>query len=113
MKGKRWALWPFGITSKESNTNAHSSPSFDQLFRERKRGEFLERENSVITAMSLGYAEKLSYIEDVGKVGMSEIFDPLHVLQEKVRIFSPIPSFSLVFSCACPCVASPVGVLVE
>ncbi|KAL6999116.1 ditrans,polycis-polyprenyl diphosphate synthase [Sarracenia purpurea var. burkii] len=26
--------------------------------------------------MSLGYAEKLSYIEDVGKVGMSEIFDP-------------------------------------
>ncbi|RVW50193.1 hypothetical protein CK203_088028 [Vitis vinifera] len=43
--------------------------------------------------MSLGYAEKLSYIEDVGKVGMSEIFDPLHVLQEKVKIFSPIPSF--------------------
>lgn len=35
--------------------------------------------------MSLGYAEKLSYIEDVGKVGMSEIFDPLHVLQEKIE----------------------------
>ncbi|THG05629.1 hypothetical protein TEA_000814 [Camellia sinensis var. sinensis] len=34
--------------------------------------------------MSLGYAEKLSYIEDVGKVGMSEIFDPPPVLQEKV-----------------------------
>ena len=34
--------------------------------------------------MSLGYAEKLSYIEDVGKVGMSEIFDPPRVLQEKV-----------------------------
>lgn len=35
--------------------------------------------------MSLGYAEKLSYIEDVGKVGMSEIFEPLHVLQEKIE----------------------------
>ncbi|RVX14707.1 hypothetical protein CK203_011976 [Vitis vinifera] len=45
--------------------------------------------------MSLGYAEKLSYIEDVGKVGMSEIFDPLHVLQEKVKNFL---SHSLVFS---------------
>ncbi|KAK3013168.1 hypothetical protein RJ639_007887 [Escallonia herrerae] len=33
--------------------------------------------------MSLGYAEKLSYIEDVGNVGMSEFFDPPHVLQEK------------------------------
>ncbi|CAL5390271.1 unnamed protein product [Camellia sinensis] len=35
--------------------------------------------------MSLGYAEKLSYIEDVGKVGMSEIFDPPPVLQEKIE----------------------------
>ncbi|XP_015900384.3 NAD-dependent protein deacetylase SRT1 isoform X1 [Ziziphus jujuba] len=35
--------------------------------------------------MSLGYAEKLSYIEDVGKVGMTEYFDPPHVLQEKVE----------------------------
>ncbi|CAK9148870.1 unnamed protein product [Ilex paraguariensis] len=35
--------------------------------------------------MSLGYAEKLSYIEDVGKVGMSEIFDPPDVLQEKIE----------------------------
>ncbi|XP_057485294.1 NAD-dependent protein deacetylase SRT1-like [Actinidia eriantha] len=35
--------------------------------------------------MSLGYAEKLSYIEDVGKVGMSEIFDPPRVLQEKIE----------------------------
>ncbi|KAJ0053939.1 hypothetical protein Pint_01825 [Pistacia integerrima] len=33
--------------------------------------------------MSLGYAEKLSYREDVGSVGMSEIFDPPHVLQQK------------------------------
>uniref|UniRef100_A0A0A0K316 Uncharacterized protein n=1 Tax=Cucumis sativus TaxID=3659 RepID=A0A0A0K316_CUCSA len=36
--------------------------------------------------MSLGYAEKLSYIEDVGKVGMTEHFDPPHVLEEKVDI---------------------------
>ncbi|XP_031274522.1 NAD-dependent protein deacetylase SRT1-like isoform X2 [Pistacia vera] len=34
--------------------------------------------------MSLGYAEKLSYREDVGAVGMSEIFDPPHVLQQKI-----------------------------
>ncbi|VFQ82494.1 unnamed protein product [Cuscuta campestris] len=33
--------------------------------------------------MSLGYAEKLSYIEDVGSVGMTEYYDPPHVLQEK------------------------------
>ncbi|KAK7842277.1 nad-dependent protein deacetylase srt1 [Quercus suber] len=35
--------------------------------------------------MSLGYAEKLSYIEDVGNVGMTEYFDPPHVLQEKIE----------------------------
>ncbi|XP_058115228.1 NAD-dependent protein deacetylase SRT1-like isoform X1 [Magnolia sinica] len=35
--------------------------------------------------MSLGYAEKLSYREDVGKVGMSEIFDPPHLLQRKIE----------------------------
>ncbi|XP_021906115.1 NAD-dependent protein deacetylase SRT1 [Carica papaya] len=35
--------------------------------------------------MSLGYAEKLSYIEDVGKVGMAEFFDPPHVLQDKIE----------------------------
>lgn len=34
--------------------------------------------------MSLGYAEKLSFIEDVGQVGMAEFFDPSHVLQCKV-----------------------------
>ncbi|KAJ0751384.1 hypothetical protein HanLR1_Chr05g0192871 [Helianthus annuus] len=34
--------------------------------------------------MSLGYAEKLSYIEDVGNVGMTEIHDPPHILQEKL-----------------------------
>ncbi|XP_041996275.1 NAD-dependent protein deacetylase SRT1-like [Salvia splendens] len=35
--------------------------------------------------MSLGYAEKLSFIEDVGNVGMAEFFDPSHVFQEKVE----------------------------
>ncbi|KAG8365155.1 hypothetical protein BUALT_Bualt18G0074900 [Buddleja alternifolia] len=35
--------------------------------------------------MSLGYAEKLSFIEDVGNVGMTEFFDSSHVLQEKVE----------------------------
>nr|XP_043607016.1 NAD-dependent protein deacetylase SRT1 [Erigeron canadensis] len=35
--------------------------------------------------MSLGYAEKLSYIEDVGNVGMSEIFDPPNILQTKIE----------------------------
>lgn len=39
--------------------------------------------------MSLGYAEKLSFIEDVGQVGMTELFDSAHVLQDKVRVFFP------------------------
>lgn len=41
------------------------------------------------STMSLGYAEKLSYIEDVGNVGMVEYFDPSHVLREKVGPLSP------------------------
>lgn len=35
--------------------------------------------------MSLGYANKLSYIEDVGNVGMTELFDPPHILQDKIE----------------------------
>ncbi|XAR68250.1 hypothetical protein NMG60_11003319 [Bertholletia excelsa] len=35
--------------------------------------------------MSLGYAEKLSYKEDVGTVGMSEIFDSPQVLKRKIE----------------------------
>ncbi|CAA7062665.1 unnamed protein product [Microthlaspi erraticum] len=35
--------------------------------------------------MSLGYAEKLSFIEDVGQVGMAEFFDPSNVLQCKIN----------------------------
>nr|ATG71263.1 sirtuin 1 [Juniperus phoenicea] len=35
--------------------------------------------------MSLGYAEKLSYREDIGNVGMSELFDPPYILQAKIE----------------------------
>nr|XP_033509185.1 NAD-dependent protein deacetylase SRT1 isoform X2 [Nicotiana tomentosiformis] len=35
--------------------------------------------------MSLGYAEKLSFIEDVGNVGMTEYFDPPYILQDKIE----------------------------
>ncbi|XP_030478610.2 NAD-dependent protein deacetylase SRT1 isoform X1 [Cannabis sativa] len=35
--------------------------------------------------MSLGYAEKLSFIEDVGQVGMTEHFDSSNILQEKIE----------------------------
>ncbi|XP_031492992.1 NAD-dependent protein deacetylase SRT1-like isoform X1 [Nymphaea colorata] len=35
--------------------------------------------------MSLGYAERLSYREDVGKVGMAEVFDPPDVMQKKIQ----------------------------
>ncbi|KAL9999827.1 putative histone deacetylase [Helianthus debilis subsp. tardiflorus] len=35
--------------------------------------------------MSLGYAQKLSYKEDVGDVGMSEFFDTQDVLQHKIK----------------------------
>ncbi|XP_044487592.1 NAD-dependent protein deacetylase SRT1 [Mangifera indica] len=35
--------------------------------------------------MSLGYAEKLSFIEDVGNVGMTELFDTPQLLQEKIE----------------------------
>ncbi|KAM7277649.1 hypothetical protein ACFE04_004783 [Oxalis oulophora] len=35
--------------------------------------------------MSLGYAEKLSFIEDVGQVGMTEFFDSPQLLQDKIE----------------------------
>lgn len=38
--------------------------------------------------MSLGYAEKLSYREDVGTVGMPEKFDSPKLLQGKVDCFA-------------------------
>ncbi|KAK3199990.1 hypothetical protein Dsin_023405 [Dipteronia sinensis] len=40
--------------------------------------------------MSLGYAEKLSFIEDVGNVGMTEFFDPPKVLLEKIEQLSKL-----------------------
>ena len=52
--------------------------------------------------MSLGYAEKLSYREDVGSVGMPEMFDSPNLLQGKVdhvacyQTFFPL--FALVVS---------------
>ena len=51
--------------------------------------------------MSLGYAEKLSFIEDVGNVGMAEFFDPSHVFQEKVKIFLGVSLFYFVFWLHC------------
>lgn len=59
--------------------------------------------------MSLGFAEKLSYKENVGSVGMSEIFDPPHVLQQKVRFqYIPTCRFS---SDNCLCVACAILLL--
>lgn len=49
--------------------------------------------------MSLGYAEKLSYIEDVGNVGMTEHFDPSHVLLEKVGPFLDVSLFCSCLHC--------------
>lgn len=49
--------------------------------------------------MSLGYAEKLSYIEDVGKVGMKEHFDPPRVLHQKVWILHLSLVFFIFFFC--------------
>ena len=47
MQGKKKVgiFWLLGSPSKEQNTKTGCSPSFDQLFRERKR-EFLERETA-------------------------------------------------------------------
>jgi mono-ADP-ribosyltransferase sirtuin 6 len=46
--------------------------------------------------MSLGYAEKLSYREDVGAVGMPEIFDTPELVQNKVNFSGSILSHILV-----------------
>ncbi|XP_010536736.1 PREDICTED: NAD-dependent protein deacetylase SRT1 [Tarenaya hassleriana] len=52
------------------------------LFLHRKGETCPEKDRN---SMSLGYAEKLSYIEDVGQVGMAEFFDSSHVLQYKIE----------------------------
>lgn len=38
-------------------------------------GHWFSGESSVDASMSLGYAEKLSYREDIGTVGQKELFD--------------------------------------
>lgn len=48
--------------------------------KEKKKGYFYNHH-----IMSLGYAEKLSYIEDVGNVGMAEFFESPRILQEKIE----------------------------
>lgn len=95
---KRQAFFGFWVHPQKNKIQKLAVHLLLINFLERERESF-QREKQRNHTMSLGYAEKLSYIEDVGKVGMSEICDPLHVLQEKVKIFSPIPSFSLIFSC--------------
>ncbi|CDP20179.1 unnamed protein product [Coffea canephora] len=70
--------------------------------------------------MSLGYAQKLSFKEDVGTLGMSEIFDPPNVLQQKIEELASLVEESkhlVVFtgagistSCGIPDFRGPKGV---
>ncbi|XP_022753038.1 NAD-dependent protein deacetylase SRT1-like isoform X2 [Durio zibethinus] len=70
--------------------------------------------------MSLGYAEKLSFIEDVGQVGMTEFFDSAHVLQDKIEQLAKLiqkSSHLVVFtgagistSCGIPDFRGPKGI---
>lgn len=50
--------------------------------------------------MSLGYAEKLSYREDVGTVGMPEKFDSPKLLQGKVDYFAYFQTLFFCFVCS-------------
>ncbi|MCL7046861.1 hypothetical protein MKW94_029903 [Papaver nudicaule] len=70
--------------------------------------------------MSLGYAEKLSYKEDIGTVGMTEIFDSPQTLQEKTEELATIIKHSkhlvaftgagISTSCGIPDFRGPKGV---
>ncbi|GLT83690.1 hypothetical protein SLE2022_019640 [Rubroshorea leprosula] len=60
--------------------------------------------------MSLGYAEKLSYIEDVGKVGMAEFFDSSSVLQEKSKHLVVFTGAGISTSCGIPDFRGPKGI---
>lgn len=51
--------------------------------------------------MSLGYAEKLSYREDVGSVGMPEIFDSPELLHKKCVLKKNIVIMFLFLDCWC------------
>ncbi|KAI7729543.1 hypothetical protein M8C21_012712 [Ambrosia artemisiifolia] len=45
------------------------------------------------STMSIGYAKKLSYIENVDNDGMTEFHDPPHILQEKRNNLEMTSSF--------------------
>ncbi|KAJ4835093.1 ditrans,polycis-polyprenyl diphosphate synthase [Turnera subulata] len=60
--------------------------------------------------MSLGYAEKLSFIEDVGNVGMAEFFDPPHVLQDKSKHLVVFTGAGISTSCGIPDFRGPKGI---
>ncbi|KAK9285450.1 hypothetical protein L1049_024643 [Liquidambar formosana] len=65
--------------------------------------------------MSLGYAEKLSYREDVGTVGMSEIFDLPHIerLAAMIQMSKHLVAFTgagISTSCGIPDFRGPKGV---
>ncbi|GKV44588.1 hypothetical protein SLEP1_g51752 [Rubroshorea leprosula] len=60
--------------------------------------------------MSLGYAEKLSYMEDVGKVGMAEFFDLSTVLQEKSKHLVVFTGAGISTSCGIPDFRGPKGI---
>ena len=94
--------WPFGVSLKETMLlsfslciwrTQHISSQFPLRGKESEGlvlNFWLHSTLTHQTTMSLGYAEKLSYIEDVGNVGMVEYFDPSHVLREKVCSLSPL-----------------------
>ncbi|KAH9652305.1 NAD-dependent protein deacetylase SRT1 [Citrus sinensis] len=60
--------------------------------------------------MSLGYAEKLSYIEDVGNVGMAEFFDSPQILQEKSKHLVVFTGAGISTSCGIPDFRGPNGI---
>ncbi|KAL2245220.1 UNVERIFIED_CONTAM: NAD-dependent protein deacetylase SRT1 [Sesamum indicum] len=60
--------------------------------------------------MSLGYAEKLSVIEDVGNVGMAEYFDPPHVFQEKSKHLVVFTGAGISTSIGIPDFRGPKGI---
>ncbi|KAF7831269.1 NAD-dependent protein deacetylase SRT1 [Senna tora] len=60
--------------------------------------------------MSLGYAEKLSYIEDVGNVGMAEYFDSAPVLREKCKHLVVFTGAGISTSCGIPDFRGPKGI---
>eukprot|EP00897_Mesotaenium_endlicherianum_P006876 jgi/Mesen1/6216/ME000320S05416 len=60
--------------------------------------------------MSLGYAEKLSYREDVGTVGTAEFFDPPNVVQSKSKRVVAFTGAGISTSCGIPDFRGPAGI---